>query len=169
MRLASICSSSHFAFGLFLARLRAARRHCARPLALLRRLRRRCVSPPVLVVALRPRHLRYPSWSLYISEDAGGFASRGARPIARPFSSPALPSPLSCFRPSSPAHLRQQRRQRRAYDAKKKQSMSGENAKTNSNWVMQVELGKKNAQPPPPSTPLSPSLRPSHTPQSSSL
>ncbi|KAK9160829.1 hypothetical protein Syun_007170 [Stephania yunnanensis] len=33
---------------------------------------------------------------------------------------------------------------------------------------MQVELGKKNAQPPPPSTPLSSSLQPSHTPQSSS-
>ncbi|KAK9161284.1 hypothetical protein Syun_007625 [Stephania yunnanensis] len=94
----SRCSSSHFAFGLFLARIR--------PLVVSARASRSspssssasCVSPRPLVVA--------PDYAtsglllgLSTSRDAGGFASRGARPIAHPFSSPALPSPLSCFRP----------------------------------------------------------------------
>ncbi|KAK9092486.1 hypothetical protein Syun_027397 [Stephania yunnanensis] len=154
---------------------------------------------------------------------------RGARPIARPFSSPAFPSPLSCFGlpisslllpPHHPSYTVEEIRSKgqepyaykwdRTHSANQLQDiykslgngeessneedlvsivgrivahnardaartydaaailMSGENAKTNSNRVMQVELGKKNAQPPPPSMPLSPSLQPSRTPQSSS-
>ncbi|KAK9163135.1 hypothetical protein Syun_004037 [Stephania yunnanensis] len=113
---------------------------------------------------------------------------RGARLIARPFSSPALPSPLSCFRPIIPVeeirskgqepyaykwdrthsanqlqdiyirvweigrsrtHLRQERRQRRAYDAAKAVLMSGRMPKPTPTGSCLVELGKKNAQPPP--------------------
>ncbi|KAK9161283.1 hypothetical protein Syun_007624 [Stephania yunnanensis] len=89
--------------------------------------------------------------------------SRGARPIARPFSHPpshllSLASP-----PSSPLRKLEARKKRiwlgtfettergkeGAYDARSGRSYEWRNAKTNSNWVMHVELGKKNAQPPP--------------------
>ncbi|KAK9134813.1 hypothetical protein Syun_014143 [Stephania yunnanensis] len=128
-RLASGRSSSHFAFGLFLARLRLLV-VTARALSLFSVVFvRHCVSPPSAHRRLRLRHFRSPSWSV-------ASLSRGARRIARPFSSPALPSPLSCFRPIIP------RRQRRAYDAKRSLD-EWQNAKTNSNWVMRLSLERR--------------------------
>ncbi|KAK9092485.1 hypothetical protein Syun_027396 [Stephania yunnanensis] len=100
--LASGCSSSHFAFSLFLARLRLLV-VTACPLSLFFVVFVcHYVSPPVLVVAFD-----YATSGLLLGRSTSPRTSvaslpLGAHPIARPFSSPALPSHIFCFRPIIP-------------------------------------------------------------------
>ncbi|KAK9160789.1 hypothetical protein Syun_007130 [Stephania yunnanensis] len=82
----------------------AARRHRARPLALLSSSSSAIALSllRLLVVAARLRHLGLLLGLSTSPRTPVASLPRGARPIARPFSSPALPSPLSCFRPIIP-------------------------------------------------------------------
>ncbi|KAK9134814.1 hypothetical protein Syun_014144 [Stephania yunnanensis] len=98
LRLASGCSSSHFTFGLFLARLRLLVVN-ARALSLFSVVFvRHCVSPPAARRRLRLRHFGLLIGLSTSPRTPVASLPRGARRVASPFSSPALPSPLSCFR-----------------------------------------------------------------------